>query len=66
MFGIFFFIYVFWACLGKFINGTTMVVDGGLWLSRPRHLPKDAVKQLGRAVERRSRATPIGVPKSNL
>lgn len=43
-----------------------MVVDGGLWLSRPRHLPKDAVKQLGRAVERRSRATPIGIPKSNL
>lgn len=51
---------------GKYINGTTVVVDGGLWLSRPRHLPKDAVKQLSRAVENRSRATPVGIPKSKL
>ena len=26
---------------GKYVNGTTMVVDGGLWLSKPRHLPKE-------------------------
>ncbi|KAK9267848.1 hypothetical protein L1049_010284 [Liquidambar formosana] len=51
---------------GKYINGTTMVVDGGLWLSKPRHLPKEAVKQLSRAVERRSRDAPVGVPKSKL
>ncbi|KAK9275101.1 hypothetical protein L1049_022360 [Liquidambar formosana] len=51
---------------GKYINGTTLVVDGGLWLSRPRHLPKDAVKQLSRAVERRSRDSPVGVPTSKL
>ncbi|XP_047335529.1 peroxisomal 2,4-dienoyl-CoA reductase [(3E)-enoyl-CoA-producing]-like [Impatiens glandulifera] len=30
---------------GKYVNGTTLVVDGGLWLSRPRYLPKDVVKQ---------------------
>uniref|UniRef100_I3T5U2 2,4-dienoyl-CoA reductase [(3E)-enoyl-CoA-producing] n=1 Tax=Lotus japonicus TaxID=34305 RepID=I3T5U2_LOTJA len=29
---------------GKYINGDTLIVDGGLWLSRPRHLPKEAVK----------------------
>ncbi|GMG99278.1 hypothetical protein Nepgr_001118 [Nepenthes gracilis] len=51
---------------GKYVNGTTLVVDGGLWLSKPRHLPKDAVKQLSRAVEKRSRDAPVGVPKSKL
>ncbi|CAN4102493.1 unnamed protein product [Withania somnifera] len=35
---------------GKYINRTTMVVDGGLWVNRPRHLPKDAVKELSRTV----------------
>ncbi|KMT17447.1 hypothetical protein BVRB_2g037850 [Beta vulgaris subsp. vulgaris] len=51
---------------GKYINGTILPVDGGLWLSRPRHLPKDAVKQLSRVVEKKSRNTPVGVPKSKL
>lgn len=51
---------------GKYINGTTLVVDGGQWLTQPRHLPKEAVKQLSRAVETRSRAAPTGVPKSKL
>ncbi|KAK2354451.1 NAD(P)-binding Rossmann-fold superfamily protein [Trifolium repens] len=51
---------------GKFINGDIMVVDGGLWLSRPRHLPKEAVRQVSRTVEKRSRNEPIGVPKSKL
>lgn len=51
---------------GKYVNGTTIAVDGGLWLSRPRHLPKDAVKQLSRTVENRSRATPVGLPTSKL
>ncbi|XP_073048009.1 peroxisomal 2,4-dienoyl-CoA reductase [(3E)-enoyl-CoA-producing]-like isoform X1 [Primulina eburnea] len=51
---------------GKYINGTTLVVDGGLWLSQPRHLPKEAVKQLSRAVEKRSRAEPAGIPASKL
>lgn len=43
---------------GKYINGQTMVVDGGCWLSKPRHLPKEAVKQFSRVVEKRSRAKP--------
>ncbi|XP_062168639.1 peroxisomal 2,4-dienoyl-CoA reductase [(3E)-enoyl-CoA-producing] isoform X2 [Alnus glutinosa] len=51
---------------GKYINGTTIAVDGGLWLSRPRHLPKEAVKQLSRAVEKRSRQKPVGLPTSKL
>lgn len=51
---------------GKYVNGTTMVVDGGDWLSKPRSLPKDAVRQLSRAVERRSREASVGVPKSKL
>ncbi|KAF4365670.1 hypothetical protein F8388_007503, partial [Cannabis sativa] len=38
---------------GKHINGANMVVDGGLWLSRPPHLPKEFVKQLSRAVEKK-------------
>lgn len=48
------------------MNGAILVVDGGLWLSRPRHMPKDAVRQLSRAVEKRSRDAPVGVPKSKL
>ncbi|XP_075523039.1 peroxisomal 2,4-dienoyl-CoA reductase [(3E)-enoyl-CoA-producing]-like isoform X2 [Primulina tabacum] len=51
---------------GKYINGTTLVVDGGLWLTQPRHLPKEAVKQLSRTVEKRSRAEPTGIPASKL
>lgn len=51
---------------GKYINGDTMIVDGGLWLSRPRYLPKEAVRQVSREVEKRSRNEPIGVPKSKL
>ncbi|KAJ4705765.1 Peroxisomal 2,4-dienoyl-CoA reductase [Melia azedarach] len=51
---------------GKYVNGTTLIVDGGLWLSRPRHLPKEAVKQLSRAVEKRSRDKPVGVPRTKL
>ena len=35
-----------------------MVVDNGQWLSRPRNLPKEAVKELSRVVEKRSRAKP--------
>ncbi|PRQ30053.1 putative 2,4-dienoyl-CoA reductase (NADPH) [Rosa chinensis] len=51
---------------GKYINGTTLVVDGADWLTKPSHLPKERVKQLSRAVERRSRNEPVGIPKSKL
>ncbi|KAF5728114.1 Short-chain dehydrogenase-reductase B [Tripterygium wilfordii] len=51
---------------GKFVNGMTLIVDGGLWLSRPRHMPKEAVRQLSRVVEKRSRDSPVGVPSSKL
>ncbi|XP_058747321.1 peroxisomal 2,4-dienoyl-CoA reductase [(3E)-enoyl-CoA-producing]-like [Vicia villosa] len=51
---------------GKFINGDTMIVDGGLWLSRPRYIPKEAVRQVSRALEKKSRNEPVGVPKSKL
>lgn len=50
---------------GKYVNGTTLIVDGGLWLSRPRHLPKEEVKLLSRVVEKRARAAPTGVPPSS-
>ncbi|MED6162507.1 hypothetical protein PIB30_071117 [Stylosanthes scabra] len=50
----------------NYVNGDTLVVDGGVWLSRPRHLPKEAVRQVSRAVEKRSRNAAIGVPKSKL
>ncbi|KAF3438803.1 hypothetical protein FNV43_RR21568 [Rhamnella rubrinervis] len=39
---------------GKFINGASMVVDGGLWMSCPTPLPKDTVRWLSRAVEKRN------------
>ncbi|KAI7731820.1 hypothetical protein M8C21_004967 [Ambrosia artemisiifolia] len=51
---------------GNYVNGTTLVVDGGLWLSSPRYISKDAVKQVSKAVEKKSRDAPVGVPKSNL
>ncbi|CAH1450707.1 unnamed protein product [Lactuca virosa] len=51
---------------GKYVNGMTLVVDGGLWLSRPRHLPKEEVKMLSRVVEKRARQAPTGVPSSKL
>ncbi|KAK9741283.1 hypothetical protein RND81_03G094700 [Saponaria officinalis] len=51
---------------GKYVNGAVLPVDGGLWLSRPRHLLKDAVKQLSRVVEKKSRSAAVGLPKSKL
>ncbi|XP_010941675.1 peroxisomal 2,4-dienoyl-CoA reductase [(3E)-enoyl-CoA-producing] [Elaeis guineensis] len=51
---------------GKYVNGTTMVVDGGLWLSHPRHIPKEEVKELSRVVEKKSRTSRVGVPTSKL
>uniref|UniRef100_A0A0E0DIA8 2,4-dienoyl-CoA reductase [(3E)-enoyl-CoA-producing] n=1 Tax=Oryza meridionalis TaxID=40149 RepID=A0A0E0DIA8_9ORYZ len=51
---------------GKYVNGTTMVVDGGLWLSRPRHIPKEEVKELSKVVEKKVRASGVGVPSSKL
>lgn len=43
-----------------------MVVDGGLWLSRPRHIPKEEVKELSKVVEKKVRASGVGVPSSKL
>jgi peroxisomal 2,4-dienoyl-CoA reductase len=43
-----------------------VIVDGGFWLSQPRYLPKEAVRQVSRAIEKRSRDEPVGVPKSKL
>jgi hypothetical protein len=54
------------SCAGKYVNGTTMVVDGGLWLSHPRHVPKDEVKALSRIVEKKVRTSGVGVPSSKL
>ncbi|XP_071703544.1 peroxisomal 2,4-dienoyl-CoA reductase [(3E)-enoyl-CoA-producing]-like [Rutidosis leptorrhynchoides] len=51
---------------GNYVNGMTMVVDGGIWLNSPRHMSKEEVKQLSKTVEKRSRDAPVGVPKSNL
>ncbi|KAJ0975902.1 hypothetical protein J5N97_017867 [Dioscorea zingiberensis] len=51
---------------GKYVNGTTLVVDGGLWLSRPRYIPKEDVKQLSRLVKKKSRTSPTGIPSSKL
>ncbi|GFP96234.1 peroxisomal 2 4-dienoyl-coa reductase [Phtheirospermum japonicum] len=34
--------------------------------TKPRHLPKDSVKQLSRVVEKRSRDAPVGVPTSKM
>ncbi|KAH0455166.1 hypothetical protein IEQ34_015198 [Dendrobium chrysotoxum] len=51
---------------GKYINGTTIIVDGGHWLSRPRHIPKEEVKQISRIVEQRSRASPASLASSKL
>ncbi|KAJ9564877.1 hypothetical protein OSB04_000843 [Centaurea solstitialis] len=51
---------------GNYVNGTTLVVDGGLWLNKPRYMSKEAVKQVSKAAEKISRDAPVGVPKSNL
>ncbi|KAK8449615.1 hypothetical protein SEVIR_7G246900v4 [Setaria viridis] len=51
---------------GKYVNGATIVVDGGLWLSRPRHIPKEEVKALSKVVERKVRTSGVGVPSSKL
>ena len=57
---------MFVSCVGKLLNGASMVVDGGLWMSRPRSIPKETVRQLSRAVEKRSREAPVEAPRSEL
>ncbi|KAE9592816.1 hypothetical protein Lal_00029126 [Lupinus albus] len=51
---------------GKFVNGDTLIIDGGLWLSQPRYMSKEAVKQVSRSIEKKSRVAPFDVPKSKL
>jgi len=51
---------------GKYVNGTTLVVDGGLWLSHPRHIPKKEVKELSKLVEKKVRTSGVGMPSSKL
>lgn len=49
---------------GKYINGAIFPVDGGSWLSKPRLISKEQLREFGRAVEQRSRTA--NVPKSKL
>jgi 2,4-dienoyl-CoA reductase [(3E)-enoyl-CoA-producing], peroxisomal len=51
---------------GKYVSGTTLVVDGGLWLSHPRHIPKEEVRELSKVVEKKVRASGVGVTSSKL
>ncbi|PUZ48883.1 hypothetical protein GQ55_7G281700 [Panicum hallii var. hallii] len=46
---------------GKYVNGATIIVDGGLWLSRPRHIPKEEVKALSKVVEKKELAAGSGI-----
>ncbi|GJN01767.1 hypothetical protein PR202_ga19062 [Eleusine coracana subsp. coracana] len=51
---------------GKYVNGATMIVDGGFWLSRPRHVPKEEVKALAKAIEKKVNKTSAVVSSSKL
>ena len=45
---------------GNYVSGDTLVVDGGAWLSRgPPPVPREAVKNASRSIERKSRAVGI-------
>ncbi|KAK8931391.1 Peroxisomal 2,4-dienoyl-CoA reductase [Platanthera zijinensis] len=43
---------------GKYINGATVVVDGGYWLSKPPEISKEQVKHFSRFIEEKSRSSP--------
>lgn len=43
----------------RHINGVTLPVDGGSWLNKPRMIPKETVRSISRAVEKRSRSTNV-------
>jgi peroxisomal 2,4-dienoyl-CoA reductase len=53
---------------GKYINGATLVVDGGQWLWKPRWISKEQLRAIGRIVEKRSREpqSPSTAMKSKL
>lgn len=56
---------IFLTCqTGKYINGALLVVDGGEWLSKPRLVSKEQLRQFGRVVEQRSRT--VNLPTSKL
>lgn len=48
---------------GKYINGATLPVDGGSWLTKPRFVSKEELRQFGRAVEQRSRTAKLPASK---
>ncbi|XP_020576687.1 peroxisomal 2,4-dienoyl-CoA reductase [Phalaenopsis equestris] len=51
---------------GKFVNGTTLIVDGGHWLSQPQYISKEEVKKISKIVEKKSRELTVGLPTSKL
>lgn len=50
---------------GKFVNGATLTIDGGIWLSHPRLASKETIRAISRVVEMRSRKT-NSAPRSKL
>lgn len=41
---------------GSYVNGHTLVVDGGEWMWRPQIVPRDEVLKASKAIEAKSRA----------
>eukprot|EP00160_Parvularia_atlantis_P021534 Unigene9374_Nuclearia_a/m.28616 Unigene9374_Nuclearia_a/g.28616 ORF Unigene9374_Nuclearia_a/g.28616 Unigene9374_Nuclearia_a/m.28616 type:complete len:119 (+) Unigene9374_Nuclearia_a:606-962(+) len=49
---------------GDYINGHTMVVDGGAWLNSVAPSDRDTIREFSRGVEKKSRA--MGIPSAKL
>lgn len=47
---------------GRFVNGHTVVVDGGEWMWRPPVIPREMVLQASKSIEAKSRG--VGVARS--
>lgn len=50
----------------RYVNGHTMVVDGGAWLYQPQLVPREMVSQVSRGVEAKSRKVGTAAGRSKL
>lgn len=46
---------------GTYVNGETIVIDGGAWIYKPALAPREAIRSFSRATEKKQKKAPVGI-----